>query len=49
LKRKPSASKNVIERCTSLTGMLTNSLCGVAGVVPAFVIVGAAGWVVDMG
>jgi len=26
---------------------LTNSLCGVAGRVPAFVIVGAGAWVVD--
>jgi hypothetical protein len=49
LKRKPSASKKTIERCRSATGMLTNSLWRVAGVVPAFVIVGAGAWVVDTG
>src|SRR5215204_687328 len=48
LKRKPSASKNEMERCRSVTGRLTNSLCRVAGVVPAFVIVGPGAWVVDM-
>jgi hypothetical protein len=41
LKVKPSSSKKMIERCTSLTGMLTNSLRGVRGVVPALRMVGA--------
>jgi hypothetical protein len=45
LKLKPSASKNSIERWRSFTGMLTNSLRGVVGVVPVFRMVGAV-WVV---
>jgi hypothetical protein len=40
LKVNPSASKKSIERCRSLTGMLTNSLRGVVGVVPVFRILG---------
>jgi hypothetical protein len=42
LNANPSASKKLIEHCTSLTGMLTNSLRGVAGSVRAFVITGVA-------
>ena len=41
LKLKPSVSKKSMERCKSLTGMLTNSLCGVVGLLPAFLMVGA--------
>ena len=40
LKVKPSASKKSIERWRSLTGMLTNSLRGVAGLVPTLVSFG---------
>src|SRR5215207_7168397 len=48
LKVKPSASKKSIERWRSFTGMLTNSLRGVAGLVPTLVGLGAGAWAVDM-
>src|SRR5215207_8522681 len=49
LKVKPSASKKSIERWRSFTGMLTNSLRGVAGLVPTLVSLGAGAWAVDTG
>ena len=48
LKVKPRSSKNTMLFWTSCTGMLTNSLRGVAGFVPAFRMVGAGACVVDM-
>jgi hypothetical protein len=39
---KPSVSKKWIDRWRSRTGMLTKSLRGVVGFVPAFLIVGTA-------
>src|SRR6478609_1408903 len=49
LNAKPSDSKKVMERWTSATGRLTNSLCDVAGRVPALVMTGDGAGVAVMG